>query len=198
MFMMKKLTVGGSFVALLLLAGASMSPLRAGPVQLPYVDQGGLAYLEGSDPQGYAFFFDDYDGCWADTCGGVSPIIYKVTGLSVVEVTSTQYDLDFTAGTDVIDAVINLGTEVGAGPYYDIASITGTGEGGAVTLSEDSTPIPHGPGFYPTDNLFDPTGSLTPTIPEPSDLVLLATGLLAMALVARKRKAEGIRQATRT
>jgi hypothetical protein len=81
-------------------------------------------------------------------------------------------------------------------PYYNIASITGTGEGGAVTLSLDETPILHGPdGPYSTDNLFDPTGVISP---EPSSLVLLATGLLATALVMRKRITDRIRKATRT
>jgi hypothetical protein len=40
-------------------------------------------------------------------------------------------------------------------------------------------------------------GGKTPAIPEPSYLALLATGLVAMALVKRKRVADGIRQVTR-
>ena len=58
-------------------------------------------------------------------------------------------------------------------------------------------------GTHSIDNLFDPAG-VVPT-PEPASLallalylVLLATGLLAMALVKHKRLADGIRQATRT
>jgi hypothetical protein len=37
-----------------------------------------------------------------------------------------------------------------------------------------------------------------PPVPEPSALILLITTLLAVALVARKRIAPGLRHATRT
>jgi hypothetical protein len=214
-FMMKKVTVGSPIVALLLLA-ASTPPLRASTAYI--VDTSGIAFTESGKANPYALFINPADpGDFVGVCcGPSSPVLYQVIDIAVVDVIPfSTYDLSFDVenGTTIMDevqAVLTLGPEVGSGPYYEVTSLTGTGDWGCTTpcpitppgpgpytLSLDNTTsINDGPdGPYVVDNLFDPTGAIPP---EPSSLVLLATGLLAMALVMRKRLADGIRQATQT
>ena len=221
--MLKKVTVGSPIVALLLLAGASMSPLRAATVYI--FDTEGIAFTESGKTNPYAVFINPSDpgDAVGVCCGPSSTILYQVIDITDVEVSSTMFDLSFEVqqinGTtnpikDIVQLDMTLGL-VGMGPYYGITSLTNssgssTGCWNAVNqatltcnasyaISLDNTTIINdgpSPSGYTVDNLFDPTG-VVPS-PEPGSVVLLATGLLAMLLTMRKRVADRIRQATRT
>jgi hypothetical protein len=205
MFKMKKATVGSPIIALLLLAGAGVSPLRAG-----YVDTSGIAYNELGRSVPYAIFLNpNIPGDYVGACCTSPPAVpaYQITDPTVVPVllapTYSVWDVSFDVeifGTmteeDLVYAVVTLGGPFVGNQYYPVLSVTGDGDWGltscpvntpCLALSLDTTPYFNGTNY--TDNLFDP-------VPEPSSYVLLATGLLV--LVHRKRLADGIRQATRT
>jgi hypothetical protein len=202
----RKMTIWGAITALLLLAVASVSPLHADPF---VVDTSGIAFREGSHTNPYAVFLNPSvpDDAVGICCGPTDTVTYQVDILEVdfppTPPNTYSFFFDVFNGSILVDQVqlyLTL-SPAGPGPYYLVTDMSGWGDWTTDPLVSEPTLTPgtHGPlaislystptdfvddgGGHTVDNLFDPTGAT----PEPSSWLLLATGLLAMALVMRKR-----------
>jgi hypothetical protein len=191
--MMKNLTIGGTFVALLVLAGAA-TPLMGDPITVTISPKGTCGNPVGPPP---GFTIPGPTNEWLCVTIPYTPTVTdgasngttwylgynKLTGQTLLQAVEYQNPANGILSTGYLSFGNNT-----TDPYS-----LGSGSNLVLTYSIGD---PSKTWFIPNVLTNGKTILSQSESPEPSTLDLLATGLLAMALVVRKRIADGIRRAT--
>lgn len=107
--------------------------------------------------------------------------------LAYADDTGTSWIIDYNIGSDNLQLILTLGTEVGNSGYYNVTGLSGTDFGnGNASLTLDGATIPHGDVANPTpttfgstDNLFNPTVAANPFTNQTATPTLFDAGGLA-------------------